>query len=145
MSRTILIIDDEAPIRFALRRYFGAIGCMVDAAATTKEALRLISGNSYGAAIVDLHLAEGAVGFDLVKALRACRPETKVVMLTAYGSPEVEIQAHEHGVDAFLNKPTPLAEISAVLDDLVGAAPSGATGRCSQGAPSPGTDSGGER
>ncbi len=130
MSLSILIIDDEPPIRFALARYFGAKGCRVDAAATSEEAERLIAAGSYAAAIVDLRLEDGAVGFDLIDALREARPEMKLLMLTAYGSSEIERQAGRHGVDAFLNKPKPLADIAEVLERLVGG---NGDGRCPGG------------
>lgn len=119
MERAILVIDDEEVIRFALARYFGSGGCAVYTAATVGEAEELLSARSYQAAIVDLCLAEGESGFDLVDAIRAAHPETKLLMLTAYGSPETEAVAREHGVDAFLNKPKPLAQIAGVLEELL--------------------------
>ena len=119
MAHSILIVDDEAPIRFALARYFGAKGCAVDTAATIEEATRSIARTAHAVAIVDLRLAGGATGFEVVAILRAYRPETKILMLTAYGSPEVELLAEQHGVDALLSKPKPLAEISSVLERLL--------------------------
>lgn len=120
MHHSILIIDDEAPIRFALERYFGSQGCAVDTAATSEEAEQLIAGRAYAAAVVDLRLGDTTEGFALIDTIRSVRPQTKLLMLTAYGSPDVEIEAREHGVDAFLNKPKPLGEIAEVLERLLG-------------------------
>jgi two-component system response regulator RegA len=120
MEHTILIIDDEPPIRFALRRYFTSHGWVVDTAATVEEAQALCEAGPYEAALVDLRLGDGRSGLELIDSIRARSPETRLVMLTAYGSREVELEARERGVDALLNKPKPLAEIAAVLDKLVG-------------------------
>lgn len=129
MEHALLIIDDEPPIRFALRRYFSSRGWSVDTAATVDEARKLVEAGPYEAALVDLRLGQGGSGFDLVDSIRSLSPATRLVMLSAYGSREVEEEAKKRGVDLFLNKPKPLARIAEALDTLVdpspGAVPSG--------------------
>lgn len=138
MEHALLIIDDEPPIRFALCRYFSSHGWTVDTAATVDEARQLVESGPYEVALVDLRLGEGDNGFDLIDSIRSRSPGTRFVMLSAYGSREVEEEAKRRGVDVFLNKPKPLARIAEVLDALLdpspGAVPSGS------GEPGPRTD-----
>lgn len=131
MSQRILIVDDEAPIRFALARYFGSLGCRVDTAASVAETLGLVMENEYAAAIIDVRLAHVDAGLEVADAIRARNPETKLLMLTAYGSSELEADARDRGVDAFLNKPKPLAEVASALERLLG----GPLGVCQEGEP----------
>lgn len=121
MRQRLLIIDDEQPIRFALARYFGALGCVVETAGTVAEAERLIESASYQAAIIDVRLAWGREGLALAHLMRSHHPEAKLVMLTAYGSPDLEAEARAQGADVVLSKPQPLADIAAVLGALLGA------------------------
>ena len=119
MNQSLLIVDDEPPIRFALSKYFEALGCSVDTAASVEETGALIAKRCYGAAILDVRLDHRDAGLDLADVIRGRCQTTKLLMLTAYGSPEMETEARRHGVDAFLHKPMPLAEIAEVLERLL--------------------------
>ena len=120
----ILIVDDEEPILFAMREYFAAHGFSVDCARETAEAESLLAHNDYGVAILDLRLSgtPGAEGLDLVASVRAISPATRIILLTAYGSREIEAEARRLGADAFLHKPKPLAEVAQIASGLMGRA-----------------------
>ena len=119
----LLIVDDEEPILFALREYFSARSYEVDCATAREEAEELIARRSYAAVIADLRLAgEGHEGLDLVGYATGRSPATHVIVLTAYGSPEIERDARRRGAEAFLHKPIPLAELERVVAGLVTAA-----------------------
>lgn len=116
----LLIVDDEEPILFALREYFTARAWEVDCASEREEAEALIASRSYSALIADLRLAgDGHDGLELVGYATGRSPATHVVVLTAYGSPEVERAARHRGAEAFLHKPIPLAELERVVSALV--------------------------
>lgn len=118
----LLIVDDEAAIRFALAEYFRGIGWEVDAAAEKEEAEALLACMTYAVVIADLRLTgiHGVEGLDIVQWSRHLQPETRVVLLTGNGTPELEHEAKRRGADAFLHKPLPLPELEAVVDSLVG-------------------------
>jgi DNA-binding response OmpR family regulator len=120
----ILIVDDEEPILFAMREYFAAKGWTVDCARETQEADALLSENEYGVAILDLRLSgtPGAEGLDLIESVRARSPQTRIILLTAYGSREIEAEALRRGADAFLHKPKPLSEVARIASGLMGRA-----------------------
>ena len=115
MGPHILVVDDEDSIRFALEDYFTAQGCTVDCACELEEAQALLSNIQYALVLCDLRLGgiHSAEGLELVAFVRErCAPETKVVMLTAYGTPEIQSEAYRRGADAFLVKSQPLGELA---------------------------------
>lgn len=120
----LLIVDDERPILSAMRSYFETQGCVVDCASEREEAEAMIAHIGYGCVILDLKLTphNDADGLELVKVCRRCRPETRIIVLTAYGTPAVEAEARRHGADAFVKKPQSLAELAKLVNVLTGAA-----------------------
>jgi DNA-binding NtrC family response regulator len=64
--------------------------------------------------------ADRTEGLQIVEWVRARSPSTPVLILTAYGSPDVERMARERGVAAFLHKPTPLPALERLVSDLLG-------------------------
>lgn len=121
----LLIVDDEAAIRFALTEYFRGSGWTVDAAAEKEEAEALLACTPYSVVIADLRLTGiyGVEGLDIVQWSRHLRPETRVVLLTGNATPELEAEARRRGADAFLQKPLPLLELEAVVSSLLAAHP----------------------
>lgn len=107
-----------------MREYFATKGFSVDCARETAEAQALLHENAYALAILDLRLSgtPGAEGLDLVASVRAQSPRTRIILLTAYGSREIEAEAKRLGADAFLHKPKPLAEVAQIASGLMGRA-----------------------
>lgn len=120
----LLIVDDERPILSAIRSYFETQGFVVDCATEREEAEVMIAHIGYNCAILDLKLTpqSDADGLELVKLCRRCRPETRIIMLTACGDPAVEAEARLLGADAFVKKPQSLAELARLVNVLTGAA-----------------------
>ena len=58
-------------------------------------------------------------GLQVVKLVRDLSPETCIVVLTAYGSVEVENETMQTGADAFLRKPKPLSQVAQVIQGLL--------------------------
>lgn len=118
MSARLLLVDDERSILFALSDFFSDWGFQVRTAASLGEARRELEAQPFEAALVDLQLSgeERSGGQRLVEELRQRWPHTRVVVLTAYGSPAVERQLEALRVDALLSKPHPLGEIARFLE-----------------------------
>jgi DNA-binding NtrC family response regulator len=121
MKRSILVVDDEEPIRFALTDYLSAEGWEVSAAQEMEEAEALLMHQRFEAAILDLRLTRysGSEGLGLLQLIHARYPRTRVILLTAFGSPEVEERARQLGVGCVLQKPQPLPFIAELVDRLV--------------------------
>jgi DNA-binding response OmpR family regulator len=120
MKPRILVVDDEEPILFAIREYFAPLRYDVDCARELEEAEALLSHVRYALLIADLRLTgtHGNEGLELVRFARERSPWTRIVVLTSYGSAEIESEAVERGVDAFLQKPMPLADLAEVAAAL---------------------------
>ena len=123
MKKRILTVDDENSILFAIRKYFTTCGYEVDCARELEEAEALLANRRYDIVIADLRLtgSSGREGLDVVRFLRERAPHSPIIMLTAYGSPEVESEAVELGANAFVQKPKPLSELADIVFNLVGA------------------------
>jgi two-component system response regulator HydG len=121
MSLKLLIVEDEAAILSALEQFFGSQGYEVDGVGEQAAAEALLASRRYDAVLADLRLggSDSTEGLDIVSFVRQRCPETKVLVLTAYGSPEIEQEAWRRGVHAFLHKPLPLAVIAAEVRTLV--------------------------
>ena len=117
----LLVVDDEESIRFSMSEYFSQHGFMVDTARGLEEAARLIETTTYQVVIQDLRLGftRDSDGLDIIKLIHQRQPETRIVVLTSYGSEEVEVEARRSGADAFLHKPKPLSQVAQVVQGLV--------------------------
>ena len=117
----ILVVDDEATILFAMKQYLSHGGYFVDCAAEREEAEALLANRHYAAVIADLRLlgSDTGDGLDVVFAARERSRETRIVLLSAYATPEIEARARAHGADVVLKKPRPLREIGHCLFSLL--------------------------
>jgi DNA-binding NtrC family response regulator len=117
----LLVIDDEESICFSMSEYFGHHGYEVDTAREVEEAEKLIVSTDYKVIIQDLRLGinKKADGLKMIRLVHDRHPEARIIVLTAYGSEEMEQEARRYGADAFLRKPTPLSEVAQVVQGLI--------------------------
>jgi DNA-binding NtrC family response regulator len=113
MRPRILIVDDEKAILFAMREYFSAFGFEVDCARDKQEAETLLAERCYSVLITDLRLtgSDDTDGLDIARFGHERHPSMRSILLTAYGTPEIERSAYERGISVCLSKPRPLDEI----------------------------------
>lgn len=121
-SNKILVVDDEETILFAVSNYFETCGIQVDYAHELEEAEAMLITGSYSVLVTDLCLtgAQGLEGLELIRFTRENCPWMRILVMTGYGSPELELEAHKRGVNLFLHKPKPLAEILQSVVSLLG-------------------------
>jgi len=113
----ILIVDDEAQVRFTLAEVLGEAGHQVIAASGGAEALRL-ADDELDAVISDLAMP-GMDGLELLAALRQRDASLPVLLLTARGSERVAVQAMKAGAYDYLVKPFDIDEIVHALGRAV--------------------------
>jgi len=116
----LLIIDDEAHIRLMMRLTLEAAGYQVDEAATGEEGLaRFGDGRGYAAILLDQKMP-GIDGLQALVRLKALKPQVCVIMVTAFASIELAVDALKLGATDFLRKPmtpeTLRAAVAAALD-----------------------------
>src|SRR6202011_4681814 len=83
-------------------------------AATVKEGLRAVNGNDFEVVLLDQKLPDGE-GSEVFKAIQQSEPSTAVVMLTAYGTVELAVDAMRSGAFDFLTKPFSSDNLRAVV------------------------------
>ena len=117
----ILIVDDEELIVAAMRRYFEGLGYKIDSAHELEEAQALLATRQYDLVIADLRLTGigGVEGLQIVSDIHQRCADTRVILLSAYGTPEIERESYNRGADAFLHKPKSMMEIANVAVNLL--------------------------
>ena len=113
-GRSLLIVDDVAPLRIRLARALEQRGFTVVSAASVAEGLEVLGTAPPAYAVVDLRLEDGN-GLEVVEALRAARDDVRIVMLTGYGNIAPAVVAIKAGAVDFLAKPVDADQLTAAL------------------------------
>ena len=103
-ERTLLIVDDDAPLHQRLARAMERRGFIVQTADSVASGIAAATANPPAFAVVDLRLSDGS-GLDVVSALREARPGARIVMLTGYGNIATAVAAVKAGAIDYLPKP----------------------------------------
>ncbi|OJY16824.1 MAG: hypothetical protein BGO98_11580 [Myxococcales bacterium 68-20] len=121
---TILVIDDSVSFREAIREALEAAGYRAITAGSGEEGLQMAAFMRPAFVIVDAQLP-GIDGVTVIRRLRldAALRHTPCIMITASDVPDSEMGAFEAGVDGYLDKRTPPAEIVARVASLLASAP----------------------
>lgn len=114
MNKRLLLIDDDESILFALKRYFGHAGYLVQCARELEEAEALAVCCAFDLVIVDLSLTPefSNEGLEIIRFVRRHCPTARLIVLTASPVAAIEHEAIRRGAHAFLRKPQPLACIA---------------------------------
>jgi response regulator RpfG family c-di-GMP phosphodiesterase len=104
-ARTILVVDDELPVRLALTRVLGEAGYSVLGTDSGREALSLFEKYPIDLVISDHHMPEMS-GIDLLKLVRVRHPHVVRMLLTGDKDPEITLRSiNESEVYRFIRKP----------------------------------------
>jgi two-component system, response regulator RegA len=103
-DRTLLIVDDDAPLCQRLARAMERRGFIVATADSVAGGVTAATNEPPAFAVVDMRLGDGR-GFEVVTALRNARPEARIVMLTGYGNIATAVAAVKAGAIDYLPKP----------------------------------------
>ncbi len=112
VPKRLLIVDDEEALTFSLYQIFINIPleCEVLTASSGEEALEKIENNRFDIVITDIAMP-GINGLDLLSMIKAREPQTKVIVITAYGSDDRKEQAYSRGAESYIEKPFDLYDI----------------------------------
>jgi DNA-binding NtrC family response regulator len=114
----ILIVDDEAAVRFGIRDFLETHGYEVFEASSLAEAERAFRTRRPEVAVIDYALPDGDA-LELLPRLRAHDPSAAFVVLTAHGSIELAVRAIKEGAEQFLTKPLELSALRVVLERII--------------------------
>jgi len=110
---TILVVDDESLIRFALNDRLTADGYKVVEAESAAQAIAK-SQDGVDLVLLDYKLPDGD-GLSVLKRIKEKHPDTLVILLTAHTGVEIAVEAMKQGAYHYANKPFNLDEISMLV------------------------------
>ena len=111
----MLILEDDDALRARLAKAIVARGFDVVEASTAADAEARIANDAPEFAVLDLRVPDG-YGLDLIAQLKAADPNTRIVVLTGYGSIATAVDALRRGATHYLTKPAETDEILAAFD-----------------------------
>jgi len=116
----LLLVDDDEVFRERLAKALRKRDIDVDTSDGPQSALLLAKHTAFAMAVVDLRMPTGS-GLDVVKGLAASQPNTRILVLTGYGSIPTAVEATRLGATAYLAKPADADDILRALGRNAGA------------------------
>lgn len=116
--RTLLVVDDDACLRENLQELFESLGYRVLTACSTSDALEQLDRSSVDLVLTDYKMP-GATGAELLEAVRHRRPQTRAVLMTAFGESFTEIESVRRGAVGYLAKPFEADEVVDVVQKIL--------------------------
>jgi DNA-binding NtrC family response regulator len=115
----ILIADDQPDVLEALRLLLKAEGFQLETASSPAGVLAAIDAREFDVALIDLNYARdttsGEEGLNLLSRIQGIDPTLPVVVMTAWGSVEVAVEAMRRGARDFIQKPWDNARLLAII------------------------------
>src|SRR5207237_7558374 len=115
----VLIADDQPDVLEALRLLLKGEGYRIESAGSPAGILESLDANEFDAVLMDLNYARdttsGQEGLDLLSQLRSHDPTLPIVVMTAWGSVEVAVEAMRRGARDFVQKPWDNARLLAIV------------------------------
>ena len=118
MKPSILIVDDEPAARHGLKRALEAIPCRITEAGDGVSALEEIERSSPDLVICDIRMPR-LDGLELLKALAERPVVPPIIMITAYGSEKVAVEAMKAGARDYLSKPYDVDELRCLVENVL--------------------------
>ncbi|HSJ98220.1 MAG TPA: sigma-54 dependent transcriptional regulator [Myxococcota bacterium] len=108
--KAVLVVDDEADIRELLVLTLSRMGVDADTASTIREAREALAARPYDLCLTDMRLPDGD-GLEVLRHISENHGNTRVAVITAYGSTENAVQALKAGAFDYLPKPIKLEQL----------------------------------
>jgi DNA-binding NtrC family response regulator len=115
MSRRVLIVDDDRHMVRTLTDIVRLSGWNPDGAHSGEEAVEAVRKQPYQAVLMDVKMA-GINGVEAFKAMKALRPEIRVILMTAYTAADIIADAEREGALKVLSKPVVLSGLLEMLE-----------------------------
>jgi DNA-binding NtrC family response regulator len=115
---SILLIDDDEWIRDSLTLFFESEGCRLVALETAEEGIEALDMQPYDIIVADYRLP-GMDGLEFFRRIQKSHLNAIKVLITAYGSKEVVLEATSVGIDDFIDKPFTTEAIETCLSRFI--------------------------
>ena len=119
--KKVLIVDDEETLTWSMSKSLSKDKDKYEViiANNGKEALTLLKDNKIDLVISDIRMPDIS-GLDLLVKIKKDYPDTKVIIMTAYGSSDVQREANRRGSLYYVEKPFEISDIRKIIIDLIG-------------------------
>jgi nitrogen regulation protein NR(I) len=117
----LLLIDDEADLRYSFHRILDSPEIELTTAASGEEGLRLIPKLKPDLVIMDIRMG-GITGLETLRRIRQMDPKLLVILMTAYGTTQMAIEAMKLGAYDYLLKPFDVPKLKALIANALKAA-----------------------
>ena len=119
--KKVLIVDDEETLTWSMARSLSKDKDKYEViiANNGKEALNLLKKNVIDLVISDIKMPD-INGLDLLVKIKKEYPQTRVIIMTAYGSSDVQKEANRRGSLYYVEKPFEISDIRKIIIDLIG-------------------------
>ena len=114
-GRRILVVDDEESVRWALSKALERAGYQVELAADGPSGLVAAQDAGVDLTLLDVRLP-GRDGLSILRDIRKRRPDLPVIMMTAYGTLQVAVEAMKQGAYDYIGKPFDMDEVLLVVE-----------------------------
>ena len=120
VSARVLIAEDEDTLSFFLRQSLqdARPPYTVETVDAGGKALKKVLSGKFDLMLVDLRLPD-MDGLALIRAVRQFDPFMKVIVMTAYSSPELEVEARKLGIHGYVKKPFIIEEMKGLISSTV--------------------------
>jgi DNA-binding NtrC family response regulator len=117
-KKRVLIVDDEQDLTWSLVRRLSKDAGRMEFVCTDsgKQALDLMNHQPVDLLVTDLRMP-GMSGQDLIHRVRSEHPAVKIILMTAFSSPELKEFVRHFGIDGYLEKPFELEELRNLIYD----------------------------
>ena len=113
---SLLLVDDEESILFALRDFFERTFDVTCLSSLDEVSSALAEGARWDVVITDLSFeSSGTEGLDIIERVHRSSPASHIVLLTAYENPQTHSEALRRGAKMVLGKPYPLPDLARMI------------------------------
>ena len=113
-DKSLLIVDDDDPLRDRLTRAMEKKGFVVRNSKTVENAIKMVRSSPPKFALIDLRLEDGN-GLEVVEEINKVKKDSRVVMLTGYGNLPTAVAAVKAGAIDYLAKPVDPEDVESAL------------------------------
>ena len=114
VDKTLLIVDDDNPLRDRLARAMEKKGFKVSQAESVQKGISLVKNAPPAFAVVDLRLGDGS-GLEIIKEIQKLKKDSRMVMLTGYGNIPTAVAAVKAGAIDYIPKPADADDVENAL------------------------------
>lgn len=117
---TVLVVDDEPLVRWSVAETLGDSGYAVAQAGDALQALESVKANAADVVLLDVRLPDSS-DLGVVSVLRRLSPDSKIILMTAYGSDALNQEARSRGAFTVLDKPFDMSVLAPLVAQALAA------------------------